>query len=184
MTRLTLLALAGALTLPTALEAQDQQAAIDKALAAAPSRARDEAAVIRWNDDYSYETLKEGSNSMVCYDRSDEERRAPFDVQCTSVANLPRVAQNRRFRAEGGDREGENALLAAAETDGSRILPEYGSLWIAMRGQDRESATTHTTIAVPGATEASTGLPEDGSQGGAWIMAAGTSTAHIMTPGS
>jgi hypothetical protein len=27
------------------------------------------------------------------------------------------------------------------------------------------------------------GLPEDGNQGGAWIMNAGTSAAHIMTPG-
>jgi hypothetical protein len=184
MARLALLALAGAFVLPVALEAQSDQEIIDRALAAAPARAREDATVIRWNDDYSYETLKEGTNRMVCYDRSSEERRAPFDVQCTSVANLPRVAQNRRFRAEGGDREGENALLEAAEADGTRILPEYGSVWIAMRGQDLESATTHTTIAVPGATAESTGLPEDGSQGGAWIMAAGTSTAHIMTPGS
>jgi hypothetical protein len=28
------------------------------------------------------------------------------------------------------------------------------------------------------------GLPENGQKGGAWIMNAGTSTAHIMVPGS
>lgn len=39
------------------------------------------------------------------------------------------------------------------------------------------------TIAVPDATTQSTGLPETGNQGGAWIMNAGTSTAHIMVPG-
>jgi hypothetical protein len=39
------------------------------------------------------------------------------------------------------------------------------------------------TIAVPGATTASTGLPDNNKMGGAWLMAAGTSTAHIMVPG-
>jgi len=183
MKRLTL-GLAAVLLLPGGLEAQSAQETIERALAAAPARFRDDATVIRWNADYSYETLREGTNSFVCYDRSAEERRAAFDVQCTSLANLPRVAQNRRFRVEGGDRDGENALIEAAEADGTRVLPEYGSLWIAARGQDQESASTHTTIAVPGATTESTGLPEDGSALGAWIMDAGTSSAHIMTPGS
>jgi hypothetical protein len=183
MKRLTL-GLAAVLLLPGGLEAQSAQETIERALAAAPARFRDDATVIRWNADYSYETQREGTNGFVCYDRSGEERRAAFDVQCTSVANLPRVAQNRRFRVEGGDRDGENALIEAAEADGTRVLPEYGSLWIAARGQDQASASTHTTIAVPGATTASTGLPEDGSALGAWIMDAGTSSAHIMTPGS
>jgi hypothetical protein len=171
--------------LPADLHAQrSAEQTIERALVAAPARARDEATVIQWNDDFTYETLREGTNSWVCYDRSDQPRRAPFDVQCTSLANLPRVAQNLRFRVEGGDRDGETALLDAAEADGTRVLPEYGSIWVAARGQDQASATTHTTIAVPGATTESTGLPEDGSAGGAWIMGAGTSTAHIMTPGS
>lgn len=38
-------------------------------------------------------------------------------------------------------------------------------------------------IAVPGATTASIGLPDHGRQGGAWLMEAGTSAAHIMVPG-
>jgi len=38
------------------------------------------------------------------------------------------------------------------------------------------------TIAVPGATTQSTGLPDKAGQG-VWIMNAGTSTAHLMTPG-
>ena len=49
---------------------------------------------------------------------------------------------------------------------------------------DKDHARIHTTIAVPGATTQSTGLPDDNKQGGAWIMNAGTSTAHLMTPGS
>jgi len=39
------------------------------------------------------------------------------------------------------------------------------------------------TVAVPGATTASTGLPDNNKQGGVYIMNAGTSTAHLMVPG-
>ena len=51
-------------------------------------------------------------------------------------------------------------------------------------GADSEHARRHTTIAVPGATAQSLGLPDNPKQGGVWIMNAGTSTAHLMTPGS
>jgi len=57
-------------------------------------------------------------------------------------------------------------------------------VWYTMNGADKDHARLHITIAVPGATTASTGLPSDNKQGGVWIMNAGTSTAHLMTPGS
>ncbi len=178
-----ILALAAAVVLPAGAEAQSAAQTIERALVAAPARARDEATVIRWNADHSYATLKEGTNTWVCYDRTSEARRAPFDVQCTSLNNLDRVAQNRMFRATSADRDAENAMIAAAEANGTRVAAEYGSPWIAARGQDMASASRHMTIAVPGATTASTGLPENGRAGGAFIMAAGTAAAHIMTPG-
>ncbi len=72
----------------------------------------------------------------------------------------------------------------AAEADGTRVQPEYGSVFISRNGDDEASAGSHTTVAVPGATTESLGLPENGSEGGAWIMQAGSSYAHIMTPGT
>ena len=57
------------------------------------------AAVIKWKADDTYDTLKKGTNRLVCYDRSGEPGQQPFAVQCTSVANLDRVAQNRKFEA-------------------------------------------------------------------------------------
>jgi hypothetical protein len=63
------------------------------------------------------------------------------------------------------------------------VKPEYGSALYIMNGPDQAGARIHVTIAVPGATKQSTGLPDDNKQGGAWLMSAGTSTAHIMTPG-
>ena len=163
--------------------AQAAAETIERVLAAAPGRAREGAAVIKWNADYTYETLKEGTNRLVCHDRSDERGRRPFAVLCTSMGSLARVAQNRRFRLESADAAEERAMVAAAEENGTRVLPEYGSLWIHMDGNDRASARIHTTIAVPSATTESTGLPDTRSVDGAWIMAAGTSGAHIMIPG-
>ncbi len=178
-----LLAVVGAVSIQATANAQTAAETIERALAAAPGRAREAAAVIRWNADYTYETLKEGTNRLVCYDRSDEPRRRPFALLCTSVANLDRMAQNRRFRMESADRAEESALVAAAEADGTRAVPEYGSIWIHMDGPDQASARIHTTIAMPGATTESTGLPDNRSAGGAYIMAAGTSAAHLMIPG-
>ena len=59
-----------------------------------------------------------------------------------------------------------------------RVL--FNSYYVAVGAQHTR---THMTIALPGATTASTGLPDNPKQGGVWIMNAGTTTAHLMTPG-
>jgi hypothetical protein len=53
-----------------------------------------------------------------------------------------------------------------------------------MSGPTQAQARMHVTIAVPGATAQSLGFPDSNSKGGVWIMNAGTSAAHLMTPGS
>lgn len=176
---LTVLALAFA----ASAYAQTDAELIERALMAAPARSRDMVGVIKWNDDHTYETLREGG-PLVCFDRSGQLGEPAFSVHCTSQANLPRVAQNRMFAAEAADEEALRARHQASEQDGSRIAPEFGSLFISMRGADAESANKHTTIAVPGATGESIGLPEDSNSGGAWIMQGGSSYAHIMIPGN
>ncbi|HLG95800.1 MAG TPA: hypothetical protein VKX49_05765 [Bryobacteraceae bacterium] len=173
----------GALVLAASAVAQNNEELIDRALTAVPRQARDGATVIKWKSDFTYETIKKGTNKWVCYDRSDLPGRQPFAVQCTSLANLPRVAQNRKFEMMA-DKNARQAAIDAAEKDGTRIKPEFGSVFISMNGPDQEHARPHTTIAVPGATKESLGLPDNPGQGGAWLMNPGTSTAHIMTPGS
>lgn len=174
----------GLLALSTTTFTQTPDEAVDRALAPAPRQMREAATVIKWKADNTYDTLKKGTNQLVCYERSGEPGYAAFSAQCTSLANLPRVAQNRKFDAMT-DKAAKAAAIEAAEKDGSRVKPEYGSVWLTMNGTDRASATrVHTTIAIPGATTQTTGLPDNNKLGGAWIMNAGTSTAHIMTPGS
>ena len=148
-----------------------------------PRRNQKDAARSSRAADGTYDTLKKGTGQLVCYDRSNELGRTGFNVQCTVLGNLPRVAQNRKFEAIS-DKAARQAAIDAAEKDGTRVKPVYGSPWIDMNGADKEHARIHRTIAIPGATTASTGLPTDGKAGGAWIMDAGTTTAHIMIPGT
>src|SRR5262245_51855980 len=184
MRRMVLIAL-GVAAIATAAAAQAPAPAegIDKALLAAPRQQKDAAMVIKWKPDFTYDTLKPGTNRLVCYDQSGLPSEQPFSVQCTSVANLERVAQNRKFEVET-DRTKRQAALDAAEKDGSRKKPEYGSVFYTFAGPDQGQARLHMTVAVPGATTATTGLPDNNKQGGVWIMNAGTSTAHLMIPGS
>ena len=181
MKRLLLLAL-GILTFAPSAYAQSDSELIEQALAAAPRRARDDASVIKWSAAHTYTTIKEGTNTVVCYSRADQRDRPPFSVQCTVKANLERVAQNRRFRAESTDAEGERALVAAAGENGTRADAQFGSFFSSMQGQDQMSARVHTTISMPGATRSSAGFPENRDEGGAFIMAAGTTEAHLMIP--
>ncbi len=163
---------------------QGSDPAVAKALLAAPLSQRlkkEDVTVIKWKPDFTYDTLQKGSSDLVCYDLSGFPGHPPFTVECTSMGNLPRVAQNLKYEAMG-DRKAVQAALEAAEKDGTRVKPVYGSAFIHLMGPDQEHARNHLTIAVPGATTQSTGLPDKPNPAGAWLMNPGTSTAHIMLP--
>jgi hypothetical protein len=168
---------------PAPLEPGASQADVDKALVALPEGLRAQTIVIKWKSDFTYDTLRKGTNGLVCYDRSGMPLQQPFAVQCTSLGNLPREAQNLKAEATG-DRAKSEAALKDMEQNGTRAKPEFGSVWYHISGADKDHVSAHeVTIAVPGATQASLGLPEQRRENGVWIMNAGTSTAHIMIPG-
>jgi hypothetical protein len=168
---------------PPPLEPGASQADVDKAVTAAPAALRDQATVIKWKPaDWTYDTLRKGTNQIVCFDKSGLPGQQPFSTECTHLGNLPRAAQNMKFESEP-DRMKRQAALDAAEKDGTRVKPIFGGVWYHLMGAEQATARTHFTIAVPGATAASMGLPDNGRSGGVWIMNAGTSTAHLMTPG-
>jgi hypothetical protein len=181
MKRFALLALA-VIAVSTSALAQAPADPINKALLAAPANLRDGATIIKWKPDFTYDTVRKGTNQLVCYDRTGQPEQQPFMVECTSLGNLDRAAQNMKFESVG-DKAKTQAMLDAAEKDGTRVKPVFGSVWYHFMGPDQEHAHYHMTIAVPGATTQSLGLPDNPKQGGVWIMNAGTSTAHLMTPG-
>jgi hypothetical protein len=164
------------------LEPGASQVDVDKALLALPERLRNEAMVIKWKPDFTYDTLRKGTNGVVCYDRSGFPEQQPFAVECTSVTNLDREAQNLKAEALG-DKTKTQAMLTDEEQNGTRVKPAFGSVWYHLGGADREHARPHITVAVPGATAQSLGLPDKPTQSGLWIMNAGTTTAHLMIPG-
>jgi len=169
---------------PPPLEPGASQADVDTALLAAPARLKDQATVIKWKADQTYTTLRKGTNTLVCYDRSGFPMQQAFSIECTSLGNLNRVAQNMKIEALGvPDRAKAQAAFDEAEKNGTRVKPEFGSVFYHIQGPDKDRAGNHMTIAVPGATMASLGLPENGRGGGVWIMNAGTTTAHLMVPG-
>ena len=173
----------GAPPAPLPLEAGASQADVDKALLAAPDPLKAGATVIKWKSDLSgYTTLRKGNNKLVCFDKSGLPGQQPFSVECSSLANIERAQQNIKFEAEP-DRAKRQAALDAAEKNGTRAKPEFGSVWYHIMGASQDQARHHMTIAVPMATAQSMGLPENGNQGGVWIMNPGTTTAHLMTPG-
>ena len=174
------LCLLGVMAVSTGAFAQAPADAISTPLLAAPANLREGATVIKWKPDFTYDTLKKGTNRLVCYDRSGFPGQQAYSLECTSLGNLDRAAQNLKFEAMADKKQ---MMLDAAEKDGTRAKPEYGSVWYHLMGADKDHVRSHITIAVPGATTQSTGLPDNNKQGGVWIMNAGTTTAHIMTPG-
>ena len=95
---------------------------------------------IKWKPDFTYDTLRKGTNRLVCYDRSGQPGQQPFSIECTSIANLDRVAQNMKFEAMGDKKQ---AMLDAAEKDGTRVKPEFGSvLYNLMRRRQEHARTT------------------------------------------
>jgi hypothetical protein len=172
------------LALAAGVFAQTPAGNFDAALAAAPAQLKDGAMVIKWKADGSYDTLRPGTNRLMCYDQAGDAGEQPVSSQCTSVGNLERVKQNKIYEAKFADPKARQEAFAELEKSGQRVKPEFGSVFYTRQGKDAATTRLHVTIAVPGATAASLGIPDNNKMGGAWIMNAGTSTAHIMTPGS
>ncbi len=177
----------GAPAPPPPLEPGASQADVDAALVAAPGQLASQATVIKWTRNgatYSYTTLRKGTNRLVCYDRSGFPMQQAYSIECTSLGNLDRVKQNMETEALGAtDRAAAQAKFDELEKSGQRVKPEFGSVFYHQMGASKDNPRSHVTIAVPGATTATMGLPDNGRGGGVWIMNAGTTTAHLMTPG-
>src|SRR5260370_36829108 len=117
----------GIMLVSTCALAQAPDAAVETALLAAPANLREAATVIKWKSDFTYDTLKKGTNRLVCYDRTGQPGQQPFAVECTSIANLDRVAQSLKLEAIP-DKKAQQAAFEAAEKEGTWTKPEFGSV--------------------------------------------------------
>jgi hypothetical protein len=168
---------------PPPLEPGASQADVDLALMAAPAQLKDQATVLKFKPDFTYTTLRKGTNRLACFDKSGMALQPPVSIECTSLGNIDRVVQNMKVEAMAGDRPKAQMAFDELEKSGMRVKPEFGSVWYHIFGMDKEHTRGHMTVAVPGATAQSLGLPDSPQKGDVWIMNAGTSTAHLMIPG-
>src|ERR1700760_1240990 len=72
----------GVLVMSANLFAQASDDAVQKALLAAPKQMKEGATVIKWKADYTYDTLKKGTNRLVCFDASGNPGQRPFSGEC------------------------------------------------------------------------------------------------------
>jgi hypothetical protein len=65
---------------------------------------------------------------MVCYDRSGQTGQQPFAVECTSIANLERVAQSLKMETIADKKEMQAAFEAQRRPacGQARISDPYG----------------------------------------------------------
>ena len=154
--------------------------------------------------DFTFEVLRPGPGRLVCYDLTGFPGERPWSVECSSSdANMARIAQNRAFAEMGakaqplladGTRAGRPVLsssgtggirdlVVAAGKDGTRELPEAGTIWYNLRGDSQDTAIWHTFISMPNLMAEQVGLPNNRDAGGAWLMFEGTPEAHIMIGG-
>ena len=106
---------------------------------AAPRQVKDATTVIKWKTDFTYDTLKKGTNRLVCYERPIQPGQQPFSVECTSIANLERVAQSLKTEMIKDPKE-RLAAFEALEKAGMWAKPEYGSLFYNLTGADAATA--------------------------------------------
>jgi hypothetical protein len=157
-------------------------AAVEKALLAAPENMKKDATVVAFKPDFTYDTIKKGTNTMVCLDRSGLPGQQPFSVECTS----PRQLASCRPEPEVRGRSGSHQTPGGAGRGGKGRLAHQARVRVGVdpdAGEGQGHGSDPHDRAVPGATTQSTGLPDNPKQGGVWIMNAGTSTAHLMIPG-
>ena len=131
----------GVMVVSTSALAQAPDAAVETALLAAPANLREGAAVIKWKPDFTYDTLRKGTNRLVCYDRSGFPEQQPFSIECTSIANLDRVAQNLKFEAIGERSKHRRCSMLRKKTEPREARVRIG---VVPHAGPRPGARSHT----------------------------------------
>jgi hypothetical protein len=182
-----LLILFTATILTAQIPAKEEQ--ITAALQAAPEQFRAEATVLGYDPDGKLVTLKKGSNSMICL--ADNPLNAGFNAAAYHKDLEPFMARGRELRAQGKSRDEVEAIREEEAKSGKLQMPDKGGATLhILFGKDAEynsktgkveNAIYRYVVYIPWATTETTGLPTSPStNGGPWIMDAGTHKAHIM----
>ena len=166
---------------------KDQQ--IATALQASPEQFRDGATVLGYDNNGKVVTLKKGTNNMICL--ADDPKKPGFNAAAYHKDLEPFMARGRELRAQGKTREEVNSIREKEAKSGKLSMPGKGGATLhILFGKDAafnaetgqvDNAMYRYVVYIPWATTETTGLPTSPStNGGPWIMDAGTHKAHIM----
>lgn len=170
------------------LMAQSTAAPREEQVAAAvlplPEQLRATARVLGYGADGKLGVIREGKG-MVCL--APNPTRKEFHVACYHEAMEPFMARGRELRA-GGTPEIQVDTVRFAEVKSGKLKMPAGpaALYSLTGGTFDPKGGTATgsrrlyVVYIPGATGASTGLPERPRGSDPWIMFPGTPKAHIM----
>ena len=158
---------------------------IAAAVLAAPEDRRAGASVIGYDADGALDTLREGSNDLICL--ADDPAVKGVSVACYHRDLEPYMARGRELRAQGvPDKLRGPRRWKEVEAETLKMPREPRMLYV-LTGSAFDAATgtiadayARWVLYVPFATAESTGLPTSARAGAPWLMDAGTAGAHIM----
>ncbi len=178
------------LTLSTSACAQNAQNdhLINQAVSAAPDTLKAGAKVLSYKDDGTFQTVREGSNGLVC--TADDPNREGFEAACFHREMEAYVARGRELRADGMTGR-ETVAKRGEEIEAGTLSYTDGPAMQYIRFGDEavyDEATGEVlnsrlrfVIYTPYSTPETTGIsPAPLGPGAPWIMDSGTWHAHIM----
>lgn len=151
---------------------------------AAPQNMRDSATVLVYDQSGNLDTLREGTNQLICI--GDDPTADGFSVACYHRELEPFMARGRELRKEGKGFREIRKIRGKEIKSGKLPMPDKSTLYVFTGEYDPATGEVSDgylryVIYIPFATSETTGLPDGPvSEGGPWIMDAGTHRAHIM----
>jgi len=156
------------------------------ATSALPEEYREGAEVRKWSDD-GPETIRIGSNGMICL--ADDPSDDRFHVACYQESLEPFMARGRELRELGLQRDSLQVVREREASSGKIKMPEHPAALYSLTGPadsfnpeagEVVGASPLYVVYIPYATAESTGLPTRAPRGQPWIMNPGKPWAHIM----
>jgi len=168
-----------------AADVPSAQIQIAGAVLAAPAELRDGAMVLGFDGHGGRVRLREGTNEMICL--ASDPAKTTFESDCYHKDLEPFMARGRELLAQNVTGAKRNEIRNKEVEEGKLPMPREPRTLYVLTGSNFDAATGKVensylrwVIYVPFATPQTTGLSTKASEGGPWLMSAGTAAAHIM----
>lgn len=131
------------------------------------------------------QTLRKGSNGIVCLPRDEE---SGF-TRCSHQKNLAELDLRMKMQAEGKSDDAIDAAVQAGVASGDIPPRRFGEFLYRLYEGEEDRLKLLWVIRLPGVTAAQTGMPTQADRenlsagkGTPWLMREGTDRAHLMIP--